>query len=95
MPENERFISCPASLSGLEEAVRLSNSKTRPPRKIRANLREAVESTLSLFRVQASQKKVELAYFMDENVPEYIESDSGRLPQVLLRHLQGSGPLSD
>lgn len=48
------------------------------------NLRETVEGALALFRLQASQKKIEIAYFMDDNVPEFIESDGGRLRQIIV-----------
>ncbi|MEO0509881.1 MAG: response regulator [Verrucomicrobiota bacterium] len=48
------------------------------------DLRETVESALSLFSMQAGQKGLNLAYRMDEKVPDFIRADSGRLRQILV-----------
>ncbi|HEX2101386.1 MAG TPA: response regulator, partial [Candidatus Synoicihabitans sp.] len=43
-----------------------------------------IEEALDLFAMQASAKKLELAYHLDETVPAWITGDSTRLRQVLV-----------
>ena len=47
-------------------------------------LRETVESSLELLAVQALKKDIELALFIEESVPNYLNGDPGRLRQILL-----------
>jgi PAS domain S-box-containing protein len=48
------------------------------------DLRESVETTADLLAPRAQAKGVELAYLIEENVPEALQGDQGRLRQVLL-----------
>ncbi len=48
------------------------------------NLIEIIEDTLDIHAQTASAKQVDLVYFVDSDVPEYIHGDSGRLGQILL-----------
>ncbi|HMB91315.1 MAG TPA: response regulator, partial [Rhodothermales bacterium] len=45
--------------------------------------RAAIEDTLDLVSVKASEKRLELAYFIEEGTPEWINSDVTRLRQVI------------
>jgi PAS domain S-box-containing protein len=54
---------------------------------IRFNLRERLEDTITIFSVRAHEKGLELACFLEANVPESIVGDAGRLRQVLVNLL--------
>ncbi|MCX6050091.1 MAG: response regulator, partial [Chloroflexi bacterium] len=47
-------------------------------------LAECIESTLDLFGAKAAEKDLELAYEIDERVPDIIASDETRLRQILV-----------
>ncbi|HIK13461.1 MAG TPA: response regulator [Oscillatoriaceae cyanobacterium M33_DOE_052] len=51
------------------------------------SLRECVESSLDLLRAKAADKKLELAYIMEDGVPEFILGDVTRLRQILVNLL--------
>lgn len=48
------------------------------------DLRNCVEESLDLFATRAREKKLELVYLMEENVPERIIGDSTRVRQILV-----------
>ena len=48
------------------------------------SLRECVELSLDLFMEQVSSKKLELAYYINDNVPETLIGDTARLRQILV-----------
>jgi signal transduction histidine kinase/CheY-like chemotaxis protein len=48
------------------------------------HLRDCVESALDLVAMSAARKGLDLAYFIEPNVPDTIVLDEGRLRQVLL-----------
>ena len=55
--------------------------------KIRKNkfpLLKMIEASMELISKEATRKQVELAFFIDKNVPLEIEGDSGRLRQILI-----------
>jgi len=52
--------------------------------------RECIEDALDIMATPASQKKLELLYWVDESAPEYVLTDAGRLRQILL-NLIGNG----
>ena len=54
---------------------------------VRFNLRERLEDTVTTFSVRAHEKNLELACFMEANVPEGVIGDPGRLRQVLINLL--------
>lgn len=51
------------------------------------SLRECVESSLDLLRAKAAEKRLELAYIMEDGVPEFIIGDVTRLRQILVNLL--------
>ncbi|MCB8947593.1 MAG: response regulator [Ardenticatenaceae bacterium] len=51
------------------------------------NLRECVEESLDLVVASAIEKKLEIAYLIDEQVPEHIKGDFVRLRQILVNLL--------
>jgi signal transduction histidine kinase/CheY-like chemotaxis protein len=51
------------------------------------DLRDCVESALDLIAGRAAEKKLDLAYLLDENVPAAITGDVTRLRQILLNLL--------
>ena len=53
-------------------------------------LRECVESALDLVAASAFEKKLNLAYIIEDNVPEGIRSDVTRLRQILLNLLSNA-----
>jgi signal transduction histidine kinase/CheY-like chemotaxis protein len=48
------------------------------------DLRDCVESALDLMKVKASEENIELAYLMDEDVPNAILGDVTRLRQIMI-----------
>jgi signal transduction histidine kinase/DNA-binding response OmpR family regulator len=48
------------------------------------DLRDPVENCLSLLAEKAHEKRIELAYLIDESVPNLLVGDPGRLHQVML-----------
>ncbi len=48
------------------------------------DLRECVEDSLDLFRFEANRKGLELAYEIEEHVPEQVVGDVTRLRQILI-----------
>jgi signal transduction histidine kinase/CheY-like chemotaxis protein len=46
-------------------------------------LRAAIEDTLDLVSVNASEKRLELAYFIDDAIPEWLNGDATRLRQII------------
>lgn len=44
----------------------------------------SIEDALDLFTAQAAAKKIELAYYVDESVPSWVQGDVARLRQVLV-----------
>jgi len=50
---------------------------------VQFNLSEVVGDTLKCLAIAAHQKSLELAFHIDENVPELVVGDAGRLRQVL------------
>ncbi|HQU69809.1 MAG TPA: response regulator [Albidovulum sp.] len=54
------------------------------------NLRDCVESALDLVAMAAARKGLDLAYFIEPDVPETIISDPTRLRQVLLNLLNNA-----
>jgi PAS domain S-box-containing protein len=53
-------------------------------------VRPCVEESLALVAAEASSKGIELAYVMDESVPEGIVGDAGRVRQVLVNLLSNA-----
>jgi PAS domain S-box-containing protein len=51
------------------------------------SLNECVEGTLELMATRASAKRLELAAFVPNDAPEWVQGDPGRLRQVLLNLL--------
>ncbi len=51
------------------------------------SLRECVESSLDLLRAKAAEKRLELAYIMEDGVPEFIIGDVTRVRQILVNLL--------
>jgi CheY-like chemotaxis protein/nitrogen-specific signal transduction histidine kinase/HPt (histidine-containing phosphotransfer) domain-containing protein len=47
-------------------------------------IREAVEDSLDLFAAKASEKQIDLAYQIDDGLPEALVSDPTRLRQILV-----------
>jgi len=54
------------------------------------DLRECLESALDLVTQKATDKRIDLAYLIEPNVPHFIISDSTRLRQILLNLLSNS-----
>ncbi|HZQ05275.1 MAG TPA: response regulator, partial [Anaerolineae bacterium] len=54
------------------------------------DLRETVESALDLVAARAADKKLELAYIVEKDVPETIVGDATRLRQILLNLLNNA-----
>ena len=54
------------------------------------NIRSCVEESLDLVALRASQQRIELAYTIDDAVPEAVLGDLGRLRQVLLNLLSNA-----
>ncbi len=54
------------------------------------SLRECVESALDLVALQASERQLELLYFMDADVPETIVGDVTRLGQIVVNLLSNA-----
>jgi signal transduction histidine kinase len=48
------------------------------------DLRECIEDMLDLFAVSASEKRIELAYEIDNQVPIHVIGDASRLRQILV-----------
>ncbi|MEM9159130.1 MAG: response regulator, partial [Verrucomicrobiota bacterium] len=48
------------------------------------SLRECVEQTLDIFIEQVSKKNLELAYYIEEDIPEVLIGDATRLRQILV-----------
>lgn len=47
------------------------------------NLRVVMEEIMDLFALQASKKNIDLLYFIEDNLPDFIIGDSSRLKQIL------------
>jgi PAS domain S-box-containing protein len=48
------------------------------------DIRESIEDALDLLATRASEKKLELLHWVDENVPPIVQTDPGRLRQELI-----------
>lgn len=48
------------------------------------SLTESIEDALEIHAQTASNKEVDLVYYIDPNIPEYLHGDAGRLKQILL-----------
>ncbi len=59
------------------------------------DLRQIIEQSLDLVAAKAAEKKLELAYLMDDKVPEAIVGDMVRLRQILLNHLSNAVKFTD
>ncbi len=46
-------------------------------------LRDLISSVMDVFESKAAEKKIDLEFFLDENIPEYLIGDSIRLNQIL------------
>lgn len=58
--------------------------------KIPFNIQSVVEESLDLITPRAAEKKLELAYFIDESVPPAVESDVTRVRQILVNLLSNA-----
>ncbi|MBE9461578.1 two-component regulator propeller domain-containing protein [Dyadobacter subterraneus] len=47
------------------------------------DLRVVMEEIMDLFALQASKKNIDLLYFLEDDLPDYIIGDSSRLKQIL------------
>ncbi|WP_159470018.1 two-component regulator propeller domain-containing protein [Dyadobacter sp. 3J3] len=47
------------------------------------DLRVVMEEIMDLFALQASRKNIDILYFIEEDLPDYIIGDSSRLKQIL------------
>jgi diguanylate cyclase (GGDEF)-like protein/PAS domain S-box-containing protein len=54
------------------------------------DLRECIESAFDLVSAKATEKGIDLAYSLDNNVPSHVIGDSTRLRQILLNLLSNS-----
>ncbi len=54
------------------------------------DLRETVDDTVELLAAQAAEKKLDLTVFMNNEVPQLLEGDPGRLRQVLMNLLSNA-----
>ncbi len=54
------------------------------------DLRECVESALDLVTARATEKELDLAYLLDEQVPPVVDGDSTRLRQILVNLLSNA-----
>lgn len=70
-------------LNGIIDFVRLGSSRIKIEN-IDFNVRDLVEQVISLFGAEAKAKAIGLMATVDEDVPELLKSDPGRLRQVLL-----------
>ena len=61
------------------------NIETRP-----FDLRECIETALELVSTRASQKQLDIAYVMEDDVPEAISADLTRVRQILLNLLSNA-----
>jgi signal transduction histidine kinase/CheY-like chemotaxis protein len=59
------------------------------------SLKQCIESANDILVTKIHEKHLEYNYYIDENVPEYIKTDSGRLKQVLLNILNNSIKFTD
>ncbi len=54
------------------------------------NLLESIESVIDRFIIKAAQKKLELSYFIEDDVPGYVCGDENRVTQVIVNLLGNS-----
>src|SRR5690606_22340691 len=45
---------------------------------------QVVKEVYDLLSIQAQKKQINFAYYIDNNIPEYLDIDSTRLKQVLI-----------
>ena len=59
------------------------------------DLRECIESAIDIIKVKALEKKIELTYIMNDEVPISISGDANRLKQILLNLLSNAVKFTD
>uniref|UniRef100_A0AAU1I9Q5 histidine kinase n=1 Tax=Streptomyces sp. NBC_00180 TaxID=2903632 RepID=A0AAU1I9Q5_9ACTN len=59
------------------------------------DLRQCIESALDLVATKSEEKQIDLAYFLDKNVPPGIVGDLTRLRQILLNLLSNAVKFTD
>ncbi len=70
-------------LNDIIDFVRLGSSQIEIEN-IDFNVRHLVEQVIGLFGAEAKTRAISLGATVDESVPEFLKSDSGRIKQVLL-----------
>lgn len=94
----EIINSCGIQLIYLIENI-LDFSKLRANKltlyKEKFNLRECIEKSYDIILNLLQQKKIELQFFIDDNVPEYFIGDERRLKQILINLLSNASKFTN
>lgn len=84
-----------AIINDILDITKLDSRNKIPLHKKPFSVRECIEESCDIVALKAKQKRIDLAYHIDNNVPTMIVGDRGRLQQILINLLSNAIKFTD